>query len=63
VGSVPYLKMVYKDGFFHGDLHAGNLLILPNNPTRSGRFGVVGRSTGVLKSDHQHVPRPGERGL
>jgi len=41
--------MVYKDGFFHGDLHAGNLLILPNNQLGLVDFGVLAGSTGVLK--------------
>ena len=37
--------MLYKDGFFHADLHAGNLMILPGNPVRLGfiDLGMVGR--------------------
>jgi ubiquinone biosynthesis protein len=42
-GLRAYLKMVYKDGFFHGDLHAGNMLILPGNQIGLVDFGVVGR--------------------
>ncbi len=42
-GIRAYLKMVYRDGFFHGDLHAGNLFILPNNKLGLVDFGVVGR--------------------
>lgn len=38
-----YLKMVFKDGLFHGDLHAGNFFILPNNSIALIDFGVVGR--------------------
>lgn len=38
-----YLKMVFIDGFFHGDLHAGNFFILPNNQIGLIDFGVVGR--------------------
>lgn len=38
-----YLKMVFTDGLFHGDLHAGNLLVLPNNQIGLIDFGLVGR--------------------
>lgn len=43
VGLRCYLKMVFTDGLFHGDLHAGNLLVLPNNQIGLIDFGVVGR--------------------
>ncbi len=42
-GLRAYLKMVFQDGFFHGDLHAGNFFILPNNQIGLVDFGVVGR--------------------
>ena len=38
-----YLKMVFVDGLFHGDLHAGNFFILPDNKIGLIDFGVVGR--------------------
>ena len=38
-----YLKMVFIDGFFHGDLHAGNFFVYPNNKIGLIDFGVVGR--------------------
>jgi ubiquinone biosynthesis protein len=28
-GAAAIIRMLYKDGFFHADLHAGNLMILP----------------------------------
>jgi len=43
VGLRCYLKMVFNHGLFHGDLHAGNLLVLPNNQIGLIDFGVVGR--------------------
>lgn len=43
VGLRCYLKMVFTDGLFHGDLHAGNLFVLPNNRIGLIDFGVVGR--------------------
>ena len=38
-----YFKMVFRDGFFHGDLHAGNLFILPDSRVGLIDFGIVGR--------------------
>lgn len=43
VGIRAYLKMVFIDGFFHGDLHPGNFFILPGNKIGLIDFGVVGR--------------------
>ncbi len=38
-----YMQMVFHYGFFHGDLHAGNFFILPENKIGLIDFGVVGR--------------------
>lgn len=38
-----YMEMVFRYGFFHGDLHAGNFFILPENKIGLIDFGVVGR--------------------
>ncbi len=43
VGLRAYFKMVFKDGIFHADLHAGNIFILPNNRIGLIDFGIVGR--------------------
>lgn len=42
-GLRAYFKQVFKDGFFHGDLHAGNIFILPDNRIGMIDFGIVGR--------------------
>ncbi len=42
-GLRAYFKMVFRDGFFHGDLHAGNIFILPENRIGLIDFGIVGR--------------------
>ena len=42
-GLRAYLKMVFIDGFFHGDLHAGNFFVFPQNHIGLIDFGVVGR--------------------
>ncbi len=45
LGAAAIIRMLYQDGFFHADLHAGNLLILPGEPARVGfiDLGMVGR--------------------
>lgn len=42
-GLHAYLKMVFRDGLFHGDLHAGNFFIQSGNKIGLVDFGVVGR--------------------
>jgi ubiquinone biosynthesis protein len=42
-GLRAFFKMAFRDGIFHGDLHAGNLFILPDNKIGLVDFGVVGR--------------------
>jgi ubiquinone biosynthesis protein len=39
------LKMVFQDGYFHGDLHPGNVLIQPSGGIVLIDFGLVGRLT------------------
>ncbi len=45
LGAEAILRMLYQHGFFHADLHAGNLLVLPGDPIRIGfiDLGMVGR--------------------
>ncbi len=38
-----YLKMVFTHGLFHGDLHAGNIFVMPGNKIGLIDFGLVGR--------------------
>lgn len=45
LGAGAIIRMLYQDGFFHADLHAGNLLILRGEEVRLGfiDLGMVGR--------------------
>ncbi len=43
VGAKAFFKSVMIDGLFHGDLHGGNLFILPGNKLGIIDFGIVGR--------------------
>lgn len=42
IGTECYFKQIYMFGFFHGDPHPGNLLILPKNTLCFIDFGIVG---------------------
>ena len=50
LGLRAYLKMVFIDGFFHGDLHAGNFFVFPDNKIGLIDFGVVGRLNSKTQS-------------
>lgn len=44
-------KMLLQDGYFHGDLHPGNVLVLPGGKLGLLDFGMVGRLSEELRSD------------
>ncbi|NVN98414.1 MAG: phosphotransferase [Geobacteraceae bacterium] len=48
-GADAFVKMVLHHGFFHGDLHPGNVLILPGNVICMLDFGMTGRIDPFLK--------------
>jgi len=62
-------KMVFQDGFFHGDLHPGNILIAEDTTIGLIDFGLVGRLTehqrdhildiliGISRNDYRLVSR------
>lgn len=43
LGNRAFMKSVLVDGIFHGDLHAGNLFVMPGNRIGIIDFGIVGR--------------------
>lgn len=43
------LKQVFEDGFFHGDLHPGNLFVLDDGRIGLIDFGLVGRMSARMK--------------
>jgi ubiquinone biosynthesis protein len=43
LGSAAIIRMLYRDGFFHADLHPANLLILPGVKCGFIDLGMVGR--------------------
>jgi len=48
-GADAFVRMVLQHGFFHGDLHPGNILILPDNVICMLDFGMTGRIDPFLK--------------
>ncbi|QHQ37469.1 2-polyprenylphenol 6-hydroxylase [Algicella marina] len=38
-----FLKIALRDGFFHGDMHQGNLKLAPNGDVIALDFGIMGR--------------------
>ncbi len=49
LGAASIIRMLYRDGFFHADLHPGNLMILPGPKIGFIDLGMVGRFTEELK--------------
>jgi ubiquinone biosynthesis protein len=39
---ISYFTQVYENGFFHADMHAGNLFLMPNGRIAAVDFGIVG---------------------
>ena len=54
LGATAIIRMLYKDGFFHADLHSGNLKIMPGEGPEDLQIGfidlgMVGRFRSELK--------------
>jgi ubiquinone biosynthesis protein len=49
LGASAIIRMLYRDGFFHADLHPGNLIILPGPKCGFIDLGMVGRFDEELK--------------
>lgn len=49
LGAASIIRMLFKDGFFHADLHPGNLLILPGPRLGFIDLGMVGRFENDLR--------------
>ncbi len=49
LGAESIIRMLYRDGFFHADLHPGNLLVLPGARVGFIDLGMVGRFDSDLR--------------
>jgi ubiquinone biosynthesis protein len=50
-GAEMYLEMIFHHGFYHGDPHPGNLIVLPSGEIGLIDFGMVGRLDENLRED------------
>ncbi len=41
--AIGFFHQVFRDGFFHADLHPGNLFVQPNGIIAAVDFGIMGR--------------------
>lgn len=65
--SEAFFKQAFRDGFFHADLHPGNLFVLADGRIAAVDFGIMGRISeaervflaeifrGFLQGDYRHV--------
>lgn len=51
IGAQLYLDMIFQHGFYHGDPHPGNLVVLPGGAIGLLDFGMVGRLDEQLRED------------
>ncbi len=49
LGAAAIIRMIYRDGFFHADLHSANLMILPGPRAGFIDLGMVGRLDDELR--------------
>jgi ubiquinone biosynthesis protein len=50
-GAEMYLEMIFHHGFYHGDPHPGNLVVLPDGSIGLLDFGMVARLDEQLRED------------
>lgn len=54
-GADMYLEMVFHHGFYHGDPHPGNLIVMADGRIGLLDFGMVGRLDDSLREDVEDV--------
>ena len=52
-GAEMFLRMIFRDGFYHADPHAGNLLILEDGAVGVLDCGMVGHLDELLREDFE----------
>ncbi|HEU5046933.1 MAG TPA: 2-polyprenylphenol 6-hydroxylase [Rickettsiales bacterium] len=43
IAAVSFFNQVFRDGYFHADMHPGNMFVLPNGRIAVVDFGIMGR--------------------
>jgi ubiquinone biosynthesis protein len=54
-GANMYLEMIFRDGFYHADPHAGNLMMLPGGVVGVLDCGMIGRIDDQLREEIESV--------
>jgi ubiquinone biosynthesis protein len=54
-GAEMYLDMIFHHGFYHGDPHPGNLIVLPDGAIGLLDFGMVARLDESLREDIEDI--------
>jgi ubiquinone biosynthesis protein len=54
-GAEMYLEMIFRHGFYHGDPHPGNLVLLADGRIGLLDFGMVGRLDERLREDIENM--------
>src|SRR3546814_17274468 len=57
-GMVGFMEGAMLHGIFHGDLHGGNQLVLPDGRTTLPGFGITGLLSAPRRPRHQPLPMP-----
>ncbi|MFN0067002.1 MAG: ABC1 kinase family protein [Limisphaerales bacterium] len=52
-GALMYLRMIFRDGFYHADPHPGNLMLLPGAVVGVLDCGMIGRLDEQLRGDFE----------
>ncbi len=53
--STAYVKMLFEDGFFHGDPHPGNVFVMPNEVILFLDFGMAGSISKTMMATMTNV--------
>jgi ubiquinone biosynthesis protein len=43
IAAISFFQQVFRDGYFHADMHPGNMFVLPNGNIAVVDFGIMGR--------------------
>lgn len=43
IAATAFFRQVFRDGFFHADMHPGNIFVMPDNTLAVVDFGIMGR--------------------
>tara|TARA_B100000965_G_scaffold384768_1_gene385331 strand:- start:2137 stop:3582 length:1446 start_codon:yes stop_codon:yes gene_type:complete len=54
-GVMIFLNQVFRDNFFHADMHPGNIFVAKKNPENAGYIAVDCAITGSLSNDERYT--------